>query len=142
MQAKTVMIIDDDDDDRFFFSEALAKAAPDCKFLSASDGDKAIKMLQNSALESPDIIFLDLNMPRMNGWQCLLLIRLIEQLKYIPVVIFSTSKENLQFEKASVLGNVHYMTKPPRISDLVYGIDLALHANWPSLREMNKTAYA
>jgi CheY-like chemotaxis protein len=142
MQAKTVMIIDDDEDDRFFFSEALAKAAPSSTFMSASDGEIAIKMLQNSGIKNPDIIFLDLNMPRMNGWQCLLLIRMIDNLKYIPVIIFSTSKANIHFEKASLLGNVYFMTKPPRISDLVYGIDLALHANWSALLEMNKTAYA
>jgi CheY-like chemotaxis protein len=142
MQAKTVMMIDDDDDDRFFFSEALAKVAPGSKFMSAADGDKAIKMLQDPGIKNPDVIFLDLNMPRMNGWQCLLLIRLIESLKYIPVIIFSTSKQNHHFEKASVLGNVYFMTKPSRINDLVYGIDQALQANWSALQKMNETAYA
>ena len=97
--------------------------------------------MKNPQIKLPGLIFLDLNMPRMNGWQCLAQIRKIETLKKIPVIIFSTSKENEEFANASMLGNVYYMTKPTRLSELVLGIKHAISGDWDAIREMNKAGY-
>lgn len=137
-----VLIIDDDEDDQWFFTEALEKALPNSELLSATDGASGITILRDAAHSLPDIIFLDLNMPRMNGWECLHQIRQLPNTSHIPIVIFSTSKVHEHFDHAHRFLNVFYMTKPPRLSDMIQGIQCAVAHNWTAIQELNKTAYA
>ena len=71
------MIIDDDQDDRDFFFEALIEVDRTTDFFAAPNGIEAIKFLKHPDTNPPDLIFLDLNMPLMNGFQCLQEIRKI-----------------------------------------------------------------
>ena len=68
---KTLMIVDDDSDDRDFFSRALNKIDSSAECLFAVNGEDALKILRNGIKRLPDFIFLDLNMPRMDGKTCL-----------------------------------------------------------------------
>jgi len=135
------MIVDDDEDDRLLFCEALLIADPTSRVLTATNGENALKVLMNPEDTLPDFIFLDLNMPKMNGWQCLQQLRKIEILKYTPVIIFTTSKENQDFVKMKLLGNVHFFTKPPKFTSLVNGIQCVLNEEWISIKELNKVAH-
>ena len=86
-----ILLADDDKDDRFLFDLALKKLSvvPDLK--SVPDGERLLTYLSANSETLPDILFLDLNMPRKNGSECLVEIKRQEKLKHIPVIIYSTS---------------------------------------------------
>ena len=69
--ASTVLLIDDDEDDALFFSEALSELAPAMRLEYCITGVQAVDKLIHQQIERPDIIFMDLNMPALNGWECL-----------------------------------------------------------------------
>lgn len=111
-------IVDDDEDDQEILATAIQGSilsTHTCSF--ATDGEEALALLSRAQL--PDYIFLDLNMPRMNGMQCLGEIRNMERLQHIPVVIFTTSTDEAAKTTALALGATAFITKPTRISELV-----------------------
>ena len=87
----TVLLIDDDEDDMLFFSEALDQLAPEMKLEYFSCGLQALEKLVHKQIKTPDVIFLDLNMPVLNGWECLKEIKKMAALQHIPVVMYSTA---------------------------------------------------
>lgn len=132
---RKILIIDDDADDRDLFKEALQEIDNDIECLMARNGLEAINLLlacQPSAL--PDRIFLDLNMPRMGGRQCLAELQNLHAIKNIPVIIFTTSKLPDDREEMKRLGAVGFITKPSRFSELVEQLTLILNAHWTRVR--------
>ena len=101
MKLKSVLLVDDDIDDQQFFIEALGAIENTNLFGVANNGKEALSMLQNS-ISRPDHIFMDFNMPRMNGIECLTELGKSQQTKDIPVVILSGSIE--QADRARELG--------------------------------------
>lgn len=85
----TILLADDDPDDRFLFEEALAIADGTVQLHCAVDGVDTLEKLNSQTL--PDVIFMDVNMPRMNGIDCLRAVRSSEALRAIPVIMYSTS---------------------------------------------------
>ena len=71
MRKPFFLVADDDEDDRFFFLEALRSIDPGITCMLASNGREALTLLQSDFFSLPDYIFLDLNMPLMNGLKCL-----------------------------------------------------------------------
>src|SRR5215210_1626324 len=112
-----VFIIDDDEDDREMFCEAVSDISDSIKCVSALNGQEALHALQNGN-QLPDFIFLDLNLPRMSGTQCLAELKKIERLSLIPVIIYSTSKSVEDREKTKELGSVYFLTKPSSMVQL------------------------
>ena len=84
------MLADDDVDDRELFTEAMTEINASIKVRAVEDGERLMNELIQMA-ELPDLIFLDLNMPKKNGKECLSEIQLHKELKKIPVIIYSTS---------------------------------------------------
>ena len=118
-QIYNLLLADDDEDDCTFFKEALDELSLPVKLVTVNDGVELMGFLEiNTADRLPDILFLDLNMPRKNGYECLAEIKAIEDLKGLPVVIFSTSLDseivNSMYEK----GAVFYIRKPGEFSKL------------------------
>lgn len=134
---KKVFLIDDDEDDRELFCEAMEEVAPDIVCYTAANGRKALTQMANKELEIPDIIFLDINMPVMNGWQCLAMLKEQELYKNIPVIMYSTSSHPEHVEKAQQLGALGFFTKPPNFNNLKDSLAIVaehLHSNsLPSL---------
>ena len=118
---KTILLIDDDRDDRDFFCQAVAKVS-DLYCIALDDGNKMFPKLTNEEINRPDIIFLDVNMPQMNGWECLELLKHSERFKDIPVIMYSTSKHKEETDKAKVLGALYFFTKPSDFSVLKKGL--------------------
>ena len=118
--------MDDDSDDRDFFCEALHEIDPtiECKF--AKNGQEALDLLNQAKKKLPDYIFLDLNMPRLGGVQCLKAIKNNNHLSNIPVIIFSTTKQDQEAEETRQLGAVLFLTKPPTYTELVKRLSLVL----------------
>ncbi|HMI79410.1 MAG TPA: response regulator [Ferruginibacter sp.] len=113
----TFFIVDDDPDDQELFIEALQEIDESCKCITAFDGEEALEKL-NDGMPQPDFIFLDLNMPRMNGKQFLAEIKNNEKIKDIPVIIYSTSSDKKDMQETSELGAVHFLQKPNRFEEL------------------------
>jgi CheY-like chemotaxis protein len=108
---KFILIIDDDSDDVQFLMEALHQTnqAYDC--VAVSNGEEALRFL-NDTNEKPDFIFLDLNMPRINGKECLIKIKSNDQFIDIPVVIYSTTSQKREMDELYRLGASYFLTKP------------------------------
>ena len=117
MNAKVLLIVDDDRDDRYFFRNAVTEIDPAFECREAHDGLEALTQLRNSKI-LPDFIFLDLNMPEMNGKQCLAELKKDKRLWSIPVIIYSTSDFWKDIEETSQLGAAYYLIKAWDISKL------------------------
>jgi CheY-like chemotaxis protein len=112
------LLIDDDMDDHEIFSLALQELDVDVKLTSVYNAHQALSLLK-SGNYFPDYIFLDLNMPRVNGKQCLVEIKSYPKNKSIPVVIYSTSSEIRDLVEVQRLGAEAYIVKSSSIKDLV-----------------------
>jgi len=111
------LLVDDDEDDREIFCLALADADPSVKCIQAKDGLEALNLLKDRSFV-PDYIFLDLNMPLMNGKECLEEIRKQRHLNEVPVIIFSTSSSEKDILETKNLGASAFIKKPPLTSTL------------------------
>jgi CheY-like chemotaxis protein len=114
MSGKIFLLIDDDADDRELFCEALQQIDPGLVCNTAASGRAALDLLAKGQMEVPHIIFLDLNMPKLNGWKCLTLFREQERYKSIPVILYSTAspgEEGLHHLDKS--GFLFFYSKPP-----------------------------
>jgi CheY-like chemotaxis protein len=114
----TCFLVDDDLDDLEIFALAVEDLNGSIRCVTALDGVEAIEKLRSDESFVPDFIFLDLNMPRMNGKQCLLEIKKIARLLGTPVIIYSTSSNRRDIDETMQLGAAHFLTKPSSISIL------------------------
>lgn len=127
--AKKFFLVDDDRDDREIFIEALAEIDGNCTCITAENGEDALqKLTTNSFL--PDYIFLDLNMPRMNGRECLVEIKNMKRLQEIPVIIYTTSSLQREKEELAQLGAAMFITKPANFHELCDSLKEVLSYNW------------
>jgi len=121
-----ILLADDDTDDCTFFREALDELKLPVQLTIVRDGVELMEQLTNKEKESPDVLFLDINMPRKNGHECLLEIKNNKNLKELSVVMFSTSssldKINLLFKSGAHV----YIHKPGDFTQLKQVIHHAL----------------
>lgn len=115
----TILIVDDDQDDQEMLREAIAEVASQVRCLSASNGEEALRLLSIPEARRPDLIFLDLNMPRMNGLAFLQHREQLAPLADIPVVIYSTSKRPEDVAETRRLGAREFITKPDSFEGIV-----------------------
>lgn len=110
-----VLLADDDIDDCGFFKDALEAYQADTCLTIVNDGDQLINLLITYK-QLPDVIFLDINMPRKNGFECLSEIKRNKRLEVIPVIIFTTTFEqdvvNLMYQE----GAHYFICKPATFS--------------------------
>lgn len=105
-----ILLVDDDSDDQLFFVDALSEIDPNVYCEVKENGAEALTRLEKEPL--PDIIFLDLNMPVMNGFDCLAALRQREDLGHIPVIIYSTTSDHSTVKKTHDLGANAFFRKP------------------------------
>ena len=108
--SQRIILIDDDPDDQLFFHDAVQVVQPGLICELASNCQEAFDQLELPP--SPDYIFMDLNMPVMNGFECLVFLKNKSEYKDIPIIIFTTSKNLNDISKTQQLGARWYMTKP------------------------------
>ncbi|MCC6589580.1 MAG: response regulator [Bryobacterales bacterium] len=107
---KRIVVIEDNAPDIFLLEEALAQAHVDCDLISLSDGEQARTYLMNSAHgHPPDLLLLDLNLPKLNGRELLELIRRQPALACVPVVVWSSFSDKRLIEQ---FGVKYFFTKP------------------------------
>ena len=113
-----VLLADDDHDDRKFFADALAKLNVPFKL---SEFQFCKELLNEIKQKKPvDIIFLDLNMPFLNGHECLREIRKDKTFDSIPVVIYTTSGNRKDIESTFLAGANIYIIKPNTFDEIVF----------------------
>jgi CheY-like chemotaxis protein len=143
-KVKRFLLIDDDADDVSIFKEVLEEVNPSIDFISAGDGYEALKLLKNLQNNSPDVIFLDLNMPRMDGKQCLAELKRDPRLHKIPVIMYTTSCQSKDIEEAMQKGAICFITKPTNLRDLktiLFSISQNVQGNLEkSLRTLSNTS--
>lgn len=118
MSYQNILLIDDDQDDHEIFSAALEKISANLTCNLRQDATEALEQLKNDLL-TPDLIFLDLNMPVMNGQEFLNAVKKSEKLKGIPVIIFSTTSNRETIRLTKELGALDFITKPNKFDSLV-----------------------
>ena len=121
-----LLIIDDDPDDRMLFIEAVKEVDENFECMTAKDGQVALELLMNPVESFPDLIFLDISMPRMSGKKCLSEIKKDERLKNIPVIIYTTSKNVEESKELKQMGALHFISKPSNADEIYYLISFAL----------------
>lgn len=128
-----VLLADDDKDDCLFFKEAIEGVISDENFTAVHDGEQLMQWLENKINRLPDILFLDLNMPRKNGFECLAEIQQNKKLDTLPVVIFSTSFEQEVVNLLYVNGAKYFIRKPSEFSQfkkiILHTLSLMLQKN-------------
>ena len=87
----SILLADDDTDDRYFFAKALKEITIDTHLTTLNDGEELMDYLYANVQNLPDVLFLDLSMPRKSGFECLAEIKEDPRLKDLPIVMFSTS---------------------------------------------------
>lgn len=107
----TILIVDDDADDLQFFTDAIAEIDSNVSCITAFNGIEALHVLE-AVNPRPDYIFLDLNMPRMGGKQCLRHIKNNPHFESIPVIIYSTSRRPEDVEEVRNAGAAAFIIKP------------------------------
>lgn len=114
-----VMFIDDDPEDQEFFCEAVSVVDASIRRSTANNGLEALRMLSEPDAIIPDFIFLDINMPFLNGKECFVELRKIEKLKHIPIIMCSTSKFSSDQDDCKKLGADFFLVKPNTLIDMV-----------------------
>lgn len=114
-KAKTILLVDDDEDDQLFFIKALSEIDNATLYTVANNGKEALDTLENSAIP-PSLIFMDINMPMMNGIECLAEIIQNPQTRNIPVIFLSTDQS--QIEPARKLGAKAFISKTANVKQL------------------------
>ena len=112
-----ILLADDDTDDCIFFKDALTDLVITTNLITVHDGEQLMQLLANEPREHIDVLFLDLNMPRKNGFECLSEIKSSEKLKQLPVIIFSTSFEQEVVNSLYKNGAQYFIRKPSVFSD-------------------------
>jgi len=125
-----VLLADDDEDDRLLFQDAFKEIKLKTEVRIVNDGVELMQHLTQSGVELPHVLFLDLNMPRKNGLDCLYEIRGNDEYKDIAVVIYSTSASEEDIEETFVRGANVYIRKPNNFSELKKILEKVITINW------------
>ena len=113
-----ILLADDDTDDRSFFEKALEAIPIVTTLTTVTNGEELMDYLAHNSENLPDLLFLDLSMPRKTGYECLIEIKESEKFEKLPVIMFSTSfTRGIDFERnlmntLSMMGAENYIRKP------------------------------
>ena len=110
-----VLFIEDDMIETMKMQRAISKFQSKHKIIEAKNGEEALDILRGGTL--PDIILLDLNMPRMSGIEFLSILKEDEKLKYLPTIILTTSENRVDLLKCFEIGIAGYIIKPLKYED-------------------------
>lgn len=114
---KNVLLADDDSDDRDLFLEAVSFVDPTIAVTLKRDGEELMDHLYNCTATF-DLIFLDLNMPRKNGKECLAELKNSRIHSKTPVIVYTTSLNPVDIEETFMLGATFFLRKPNSFEDL------------------------
>ena len=131
----SIVLADDDEDDALVFSETVREIDPSIHLEYVADGIKLMQLLHHYY---PDIVFIDLDMPRKNGLECLVEIRNHVKLAHLPVVVFSSTTRPANIQTAYDMGAHLYLIKTAQVKDYTSAIQTVLQLNWKEPEAIKK----
>jgi CheY-like chemotaxis protein len=126
MEPIICFLVDDDADDQVFFDIAWKKVDKSVQCQFADDGISALKRINNNFSFIPNVVFIDINMPIMNGIRLLKEIKKIERLSGVPVYMYSTASEQRIVDECLQLGATGFIQKQADIKDLLASLHTIL----------------
>lgn len=125
-----IILADDDEDDRLFFTDAFGELKINTKVETYNDGVELMNYLNSEEARLPQVLFLDLNMPRKNGIECLHEIKANPKFNDIAIAIYSTSSSEEHIEETFVSGANIYIKKPNDFEALKKVLSEVVAINW------------
>ena len=125
-----ILLADDDEDDRLFFKDAIDEVKVKTIVTTVNDGVELMNYLNKPEIQLPNVVFLDLNMPRKGGMECLKEIRENNKLKDLSIAIYSTSASEEDIEETFVKGANIYIKKPNDFAELKRILGEVISLNW------------
>ncbi|GAB1855963.1 response regulator [Flavobacteriaceae bacterium MHTCC 0001] len=135
MNFLNILLIEDDIIEVMKLNRTISKLGLPHKIVEANNGEEALQIL-NKKEELPDIILLDLNMPKLNGIEFLNILKKDDVLKYIPTIILTTSSNQKDLLECYKIGIAGYVLKPLKYEDYISKIE-KLMAYW-SINELKQ----
>ena|SRR6218665_1729534 len=123
---KKIFLIDDDTDDRDMFREALSLLNIPVEYMEAADGQEGLDLLLLPGAMAPDVIFVDLNMPRINGLEFVIRLRQLPHFQKTPVYMYTTSASPRERVNSITAGATGYIVKHVKLRDLVDELNIVL----------------
>jgi CheY-like chemotaxis protein len=127
---RSLLLIDDDQDDQLIFEDALMTIDRSVTLSTSIDGIEALLKLEMDYPDLPDMLILDMNMPKMNGKQLLATLKASEKYKHLPVIIYSTSSNPDDGEETKIPGAVDFIVKPNNFTALCNLIREIMNKDW------------
>lgn len=127
---RTILLIDDDTEDQEIFLDALKKVDPEIQCFCYDDVEEILQLLTRNEINNPDLFFVDLNMPKLNGKAVLKKLKSIDSLKHIPVIMYSTFFAKSDIPEFEASGAAHYLIKSTRFSELCETLKDTLSKKW------------
>lgn len=124
---QSIILADDDVEDHQLFREALEEAAPFTTLSTSNNGSELMRLLQHYV---PDFIFLDMDMPGLDGLQCLRHIRTTDLLRDVHVIMFSGGARPIKVEMAYEMGADLFIIKPGNFAELTGMLGRVLSLDW------------
>lgn len=121
-----ILLIEDDAIEVMKFNRALSTMSTNHKVVEAGNGEEALEILRGQQV-IPDIIVLDLNMPRINGIELLDILKQDSVLRYIPAIMLTTSNNHKDVMECYKLGIAGYMIKPLKYEDYLERVTKLIH---------------
>ena len=122
LEQLSLLVVEDSPADVFLLKEAMKEEGLDCQMKVADDGEKAIRILDDvdaGSQAAPDLLLVDLNVPRQNGTQVLERVRKSPRFGKTPVVMMSTSDTPVERKRAFDLGATEYFCKPSSLTEFM-----------------------
>ncbi|MGY8887054.1 MAG: response regulator [Flavobacteriales bacterium] len=135
IKALKILLIEDDVIEVMKFNRTIGFLKLSHKVIEANNGEDALKILENKT-NRPDIILVDLNMPKINGIEFLNILKSDNVLRYIPAIVLTTSSNMKDLRECYEVGIAGYLLKPLKYEDYVSRIEKLL-AYW-SINELNQ----
>jgi DNA-binding response OmpR family regulator len=125
-----VLLVDDDEDDCMVFGIGISEISRRIEFQCNQNSESALAQLNDDRVPRPDIIFLDWNMPKVNGKDFLAAIRKNARYDEVPIVVFTTSHAKEDRESAQRLGASYFLSKPSSVQELLRSLHAILRMDW------------
>ncbi len=125
---ENIWLADDDIDDCGLFEDVVKQIIPTVSITTIPNGEVLMEMIVRS--KKPDILFLDLNMPCKDGFDCLMEIRAKRRFSRLPIVVFSSSRETKHIDASYGYGASLYYSKPTSFTELISGMSNLFKMNW------------
>ena len=123
----TILLVDDDHEEAELFTAALKSVDQTIQFVPAEDG---VDLLDSIRKHKPDIVFIDINMPFLNGIECLKAVRSDPEFKYLPIIMYSTSNNQKNIIDSFNNNANLYIVKPDSYRGIIIALEKVLKVNW------------